>query len=149
MSYLTLLFLFHFFFQYFVWDQVYEFARRTPRQVAQDLPRGVLRELAAAFGVGPYLRCRLSLPYFRLALMTDASPTGGAVVVTEATDSELRENGRLGTRAMWIVENEEISAEVAQKKVLVVRVLILLDVPKNCRYTMLGTYKLLQHRAKG
>ena len=85
---------------YCTWQAVYEFSRRSPRSVAQPLPREVLRELSAAIGMAPFLRASLCLKLHPKALMTDASPTGGAVGETPASVEELRENMRYGERAM-------------------------------------------------
>lgn len=84
---------------YAVFDEVYAFIRLEPGDENRFIPRKVLDELVAAMGVAPCCLADLMLKYGTEAWVTDASPTGGAVIPSVALVRELqgKPSSELGT----------------------------------------------------
>ncbi|CAK9074536.1 Pepsin II-4, partial [Durusdinium trenchii] len=60
-----------------VFDNIYEFARRQPQHIPQELPKLVMVELAVACGLLPLLAVSLDRPYHEELLACDAAPEFG------------------------------------------------------------------------
>ncbi|CAK0805132.1 unnamed protein product, partial [Prorocentrum cordatum] len=69
----------------------------------REVPREVLRELAAAAALVPLISVDLSTPWGPMVMMFDASLYGGALISTVATVEEQRREARNAVRGGWTV----------------------------------------------
>lgn len=86
-----------------IFEETYAWVREhREERHRQELPRMVRRELAAASAILPLVGQNLAIPWHPTALMFDASDWGGGVVSTQATQDELRREGRWAVRGGWV-----------------------------------------------
>eukprot|EP00959_Pyramimonas_sp_CCMP1952_P062682 1310586-Pyramimonas_sp.AAC.1 len=67
----------------------------------RELPREVLRELAAAAALAPLISVDLSTPWGPMVMMFDASLYGGAPISRAATVEEQLREARYAVRGGW------------------------------------------------
>lgn len=92
------------------WSEVYAFTRLPREHDVQDIPPGVLAELAAALSLRPLLRASWLLPLNPEVCMTDASPSGGALVVRTSELEEIRSELPFVTQGRWLLRGDWLSA---------------------------------------
>ena len=97
-----------------IFNSVYHFCRTYRHKPRMDIPKEVLRELAAAAAIAPLLGVNLGAQWVEKVYLFDASTIGGAVGCSEATTEELRSEARWASRGGWCVwlgrSEEEIAA---------------------------------------
>ena len=90
-----------------IFQDVYLLIQRSRSLEWIQLTPAVRREIAAISNVAFLLKTDFSQPWLGKALMTDASPTGGALVSTDATASQCREEAAWASSGGWVVNLEE------------------------------------------
>ena len=82
-----------------IFDGVYEYARREPRNAPQRVPDSVIDELPTFAVLAPLLIADLTRPFYPLLFATDASPSYGfGASVCPITQDEAVDLGRFSVR---------------------------------------------------
>ena len=91
-------------------DSVYSFARSPRPFDIVALPMSVLAELQAVSDLRSYMFTDWLSPLSPTAFMTDASPSGGAVVSTEASSAALASEIPWVTQGRWLLRHDWLAA---------------------------------------
>ena len=92
-----------------IWGAVYGVTTLArDADLEQPLTDDVLAELQTALFLAPFLSARMDLSWAETVLMTDASEHGGAVVATEASLDEIRDEATFAETRGWHVVLEEL-----------------------------------------
>jgi hypothetical protein len=87
-------------------DRSYVFCRELRTEGLVRLWESVKDELGALCGIAPFLEVQLALRWGRFAYMSDSSPSGYAVIRTEAEEEELQIESALAGYGGWSVEGD-------------------------------------------
>ena len=90
-----------------IFDQIYGFTREHHGEQVAAIPPAVRRELLAAANLCLIFGSDWSADWVQSLFMTDASPTGGALVHTAAQPEQLRQVGSLSSSGGWLVNLED------------------------------------------